>query len=250
MLQNPKSITAIIVDDEVDAVHIVEKLLAAHSEIELVGKAFDGTEAVKLIIQWLPDLVFLDIQMPDLDGFEVIKEIKRHGIQTTVIFVTAYNEFAIEAIRSAAFDFLVKPVKPDELHNAITRFRTEQPQHDLHHKVDQLLHTLEKNKKLQFNTRTGFVLLNSSDIIYCASDRNYSIIYYGDQKKEVVTCNLANLTDLLPKETFRRISRFAIINTDYLAKVDRKRRICILTRNGVNYELDVSRESILGLEQR
>lgn len=243
MPPSPKNISAVLIDDEPDSIRILEELLRHESGIEIVGKAVNGNEAVELIRRLAPELVFLDIKMPGRNGFEVIKELKRHGIHTSIIFVTAFDEYAIEAIRNAAFDFLVKPVNPDELRQAVDRFRTEQPGHDLYQKIDQLLLTLEKNKKLRFNTRTGFVLLNSSDIVYCESDRNYSIIYYGDQKKEVVTCNLGTLEDLLPALVFRRISRFTIINTDYLVKVDRKKRHCVLSRNGIIYELGVNREN-------
>jgi two-component system LytT family response regulator len=165
-----------------------------------------------------------------------------------IVFTTAFDKYAIEAVKQAAFDYLLKPVDPEELATTITRLKANTLQKDYESRIENLLQNLDKNKKLRFNTRTGFIILNSEDIIYIESDRNYSTIFLKGNRKEVITMNLGTIETLLPGH-FRRISRFHIINTEFIAQVDRKKRLCILTVDGVNHELPVNSKNIRGLEE-
>jgi DNA-binding LytR/AlgR family response regulator len=112
----------IIVDDEPGAISNLEALLHNHPEIRVIETIHDATIAVDSILDQKPDLLFLDIQMPGKTGFEIAKELLEAGDPPTIIFATGFDQFAIEAIRHAAFDFLVKPVNPEELKKAIERF--------------------------------------------------------------------------------------------------------------------------------
>lgn len=242
-----KRIRTIIVDDEPDAIAYLEDLVRDHPEVEIVERLTDASSVVNRILDLQPDLVFLDIQMPGRDGISVIRELRQLDLPVPVVFITAFDKYAIEALKHAAFDYLLKPVTPEELSESLTRFRAGMLKLDQAMKLEKLIERIDRHMKLRFNTRTGFIILDSNDVIYIESDRNYSTIFLTENRKEVITMNLGTIEELLPSH-FKRISRFHIINTGFMAKVDRKKHLCILSVDGRDYELPVNHKNIRGLE--
>ena len=120
------SIDCIIMDDEIEACDRLESLLNKIEFISVMGKFTNAEKGIEEIIKNLPELVFLDIEMPRINGFEIIKMVRKAEVFPTFIFVTGYNQYAIKAIRNAAFDYLLKPVDIDELKEAIIRFKVSQ----------------------------------------------------------------------------------------------------------------------------
>ena len=119
-------ITCIIIDDEQDACDRLESLLNKIPSVEVTAKATSADDALKAVTNLSPELVFIDVEMPAKNGFDLVKEIKEQGVHPTFIFVTGYDQYAIKAIRNEAFDFLLKPVDIDELKEAIERYRKVQ----------------------------------------------------------------------------------------------------------------------------
>ena len=115
-------ISCILIDDEKDALDRLANLLAKNNRIEVKAKETNPENAVKLVAEYRPELVFTDVEMPGRTGFDVVQEIRNAGFNPNFIFVTAYNQYAIKAIRNAAFDYLLKPVDIDELNEALARF--------------------------------------------------------------------------------------------------------------------------------
>jgi len=224
---------AIVIDDEKESTDLLMDLLKDYSEIEILKTYQNPVEGIKGIIHYKPDLLFLDIQMPEKDGFDVLSEIREYDLYPIVIFITGYDKFALQAIKHAAFDYLVKPVDPVELKATIKKLNSQKT-NDLTNKVSKLLHHLNSNIKLKFNTPSGFIIIDSSEIIYCQADRNYSEIYLSDGRKEVITNNLKKLSKNLPKDNFFRASRSLIINMSYITKVERTlQKISIKYQNGI-----------------
>lgn len=155
-----------------------------------------------------------------------------------VIFVTAYDEFAIQAIRSSAFDYLLKPVDETELVTAVERLLATNKQKEQAEGYSKLI-SMVKCKKLRFNTSGGFMLVNPEDIVYIRADWNYSEIHLSKDKHEVVTMNIGAVEETLPPGQFARISRSVIINLAYLEKVQRAKRLCTLRKDDVTYEFKI-----------
>lgn len=239
---------ALIVDDEEEARDILERLLTRAGGVEILGKASGVDEALDMIIQKDPDIVFLDVQMPEKDGFQLVSELKKFNIQTTVIFVTAHIDYAINALKVAAFDYLLKPVVFDELKEALMRFRCEQKQNAYLKKVDVLVDMVNTREKICFNTRTGYIYILPDEIIYCESDVNYTEIHLSKERKEVVTVNLGKMEEILEGNKFHRISRSHLINTDFLAKADRKTKTCELYKNDERFVIPAPPNQIRILE--
>lgn len=228
----------IIVDDEMHAAKQLETLLNKNPRLTIIDRISDPRLAVGKILQLKPDLLFLDIQMPVMSGFELLQAIYQAQVKPVVIFVTAYDEFAIQAIRSSAFDYLLKPVDETELFTAVERLLATYKQNKQTENYQKLIRQVT-TKKLRFNTTGGFMLVNPEDIVYIQADWNYSEIHVSKDKHEVVTMNIGAVEDILPAGQFARISRSVIINLAYLEKVQRARRLCTLRKDDVAYEFKI-----------
>ena len=241
-----EKIKAILVDDEPEARDILSSLLADFSEVDILSKDASVDEAYQSVRKYQPDIVFLDIDMPGKDGFELIRMLKTSHLNPTVIFITAYNQFAIDAIRHAAFDYLLKPVDIDELSASINRYREEKKNNTSLRRIEDLLQAMQV-EKIRFNSRTGSVYLDPGNIIYCQADGNYSVLHLAGNATNIVTMNIGRLENQLPVDRFVKISRSLIINRHYLSEVNRKEKACILKDGDREISLPISAKFITAL---
>ena len=235
---NIKVAKTIIVDDEAAAADELEQMLAGYSRLRLIAKINDAKNALEAIIRMKPDLVFLDIQMPLMSGFDMLDALNQTGIKPFVIFVTAFDRFAIQAIRASAFDYLLKPVDKEELALSVERFMVRFSQQEREVSYTAILEQLS-GKKLRFNTTGGFVLIDPRDIIYIKADWNFSEIHLSQEKHETVAMNLGSVEEMLPQGCFARINRSVIINLTYLERVQRGKRLCVLKKDGITYNFRI-----------
>ncbi len=242
-------IKLLIVDDDEEVRELLGILLRSYSDVQVVGSASSVDEAVKISLEKKPDVVLLDISMPGRDGFAYISEIESRNLYPGIIFVTAFENYAIKAIKSAAFDYLLKPVGKQELFNALDRF-SEVKARNKQTDYSELAELLTKSKtgRIRLNTRTGYFFVDPEDVVYCEADGNYSHITLINDKSEITTMNLGNLEKILEQYDFFRISRSFIINLKYLARVDRRQNICEMEYNGLSQQLKVPAQKIKLLE--
>ncbi len=223
-----KSYTTVIVDDEVSAISLLTSLLKPFDQVKIEQAFTDPKLACHEIIKRKPDLLFLDIQMGKMTGFDLLEEIWKANVRPMVIICTAYDEYAIEALRHAAIDYLLKPISIQDLEGAITRLKQQDKQESADNSIAKLINHLRKEKRLRFNTRNGFVLIDPNEIVYCEADGNYSVIHCKQSFKEVVCVNMSHLEQILPAGKFTRISRSYLVNSDCIRKIDRKNRLVFL----------------------
>jgi DNA-binding LytR/AlgR family response regulator len=226
-LEEPLKI--LIVDDEPDARELLKYILQEQDDLVVTGMAANVDEAVEQWKDSSPDLVFLDIQMPGKDGFQFIDAVNELGHEPGIIFVTAFDNYAIQAIRNSVFDYIMKPVRQEELFQAISRFRKRNNQGQVHGLTD-LISALRHQEpgKMKLNTRSGYSLINPSDILYCKADGNYTHIQLINGNYELTTQNLGSVESLLQHGSFFRVSRSYLVNIKYLSRVDRKTSQCFL----------------------
>ncbi len=240
-------IQAIIVDDEPEALDILESLLTDFSDIEILSKDNSVDSALISILRHKPDIVFLDIDMPNKNGFELVKELKQLNLCPTIIFVTAYNDFAIDAIKYAAFDYLVKPVDIDDLQLSISRYKAEGGKGQVSKKIDKLLHCVKK-EKIRFSTQKGLVFMAPDEIVYCEATGNYTNIFLkGKEGSQTITVSMGSLINLLP-DNFTRINRSIIINRNLLKEVNRKTGECSIESLSNELRFKISKRSVRLLE--
>jgi len=233
-MNNP--IRTIIVDDEKNARLMLRELLNEIEDIKILGSYAGVDEAVPAILKDQPDIVFLDVQMPGKNGFELLHEIKDFDVHPTIIFVTAYDEFAIDAIRHSAFDYLMKPVDIHLLEKAVLRFKTEQNKAGNKEDIHQILNHLLP-QKIRFNTRSGAIFLNPKEIVYIHAERNYTDIFLTNECSHTVSMYVSEVYEKLPPACFLKISRSAYINLEFIEKLDRKKRIVFLEAGGKQYQV-------------
>ena len=241
-----KQVKILIVDDAPDARDLLEYILKDLPEVIITGKVGSADEAKKLILKNIPDLLLLDIQMPLKSGFDLLKELRELTIHLNVIFVTGDDEHALQAIKASAFDYLLKPVDPKEVIESVQRFQKTRIQTDVSLRMDQLIKRLSVPGKLRFHTRTGSVFMDSHEIIYCEAKGNYTQIYTGINKSELIVMQIGKLAEVLPKNDFLRSGRSLLINKSYITRTYNRNSTVELCKNNEIIKLTIPRR-IMGL---
>lgn len=202
---------ALLVDDERLARAELSRLLEKFPEIEIIGEAANGEEAIQKIEELNPDLVFLDIQMPGMTGFEVLEHLH---IVPNVIFVTAYDEYALKAFEVNALDYVLKPVELNRLEKAIEKVKSEQQQEE--NSSEEKL-SYDSQIFIKDGEKCWFVKMDKVRMF--ESEGNYVRLYFEDSKPMILK-SLNNLEKRLSDKEFFRISRKYIINLTWIEKVE------------------------------
>lgn len=209
------TLRALLVDDEPLARKRLRRLLFEHPDVEIAGEAADGLEACRLIEELKPDLVFLDVQMPGLSGFEVLENLRE---RPRVIFVTAHDEFAVRAFDEQALDFLVKPVEPARLAKALARIQGPDAEHlrakdqeRLQQLLDAVARTRTAPRRIAVRRGPTVTLVEPQSILFCRAEDKYTVLYTAEGE-HVVDRTIEDLEATLEPATFLRIHRSAIVN--------------------------------------
>ncbi len=215
LLDDIHMLKAVIIDDDYSSRMVLKEILKKTiSNVELVGEAKCVEEGVALIEQTNPDLVLLDISMPDGTGFDLLDKVKK--IDFRIIFITAYSEFAIRAFKYSAFDYIVKPVNKEELALAIARI-PKIPAEDNKVAVNALKANFLSKSESGFATialpeMSGFAIISVDKIVRCEGMRNYTKIIFKEDQEKVVSRTLLEFENLLTPLGFIRIHRSHLVN--------------------------------------
>ena len=216
-----KSITCLIIDDnEFIAKTLYDQLQENHSNIDVIGIAKNGKEGLELIAVLNPDLIFLDIEMPDMTGFEMLSKLSIINFET--IFITSHTHYAIKAFRFNALDYLAKPVDKDELTSALGKFYFNQKTKN-HDKIQNALANIKaehvSDQTLFLQTQTGMLRLPLKQIIKIEGNRNYSNIWLVDNTKIVSAKTLSYFEDILLDKNFLRCHRSYLVNGSFINNI-------------------------------
>lgn len=232
---------AVLVDDEEKALQSLSWELTNFSdEIDVVASFTDPFEALGYLEGHTPDCLFLDIEMPTMDGFQFIQKLNNKDFP--VVITTAYNQYAIKALKNEAIDYLLKPIDSDDLKDTIVKIKKFNSKVYTAEKLEKLLLNFNSNsinKKVTFSTDGKLLFLDSEDILYAESDGNYSTIYLTDGQKIVLTKKLKEVNELLPSDTFFRIHNSYIINLSKIKEFLKTDGYVILNSN---HKIPVSRQ--------
>ena len=211
---------ALIVDDEQNVREALRGLLQLWSpETEIVAEASCVSEALGKIHMFEPELVFLDVEMGDGTGFDLLKLIPERKFE--VIFVTAHQHYAISAIRMSACDFLLKPVDPDDLTDAIERAQTKLQQHGGDPIDVMLQHASGIKDRIVLKDMENIYVINIADIIHCEADGRYTRFYVKGMRPILVSTNLKEYEQLLSPSGFVRIHHSHVINLAHIQRIDK-----------------------------
>jgi two-component system LytT family response regulator len=219
------SYRALIIDDEQLSRRIIRTFLKDEGAIEVIGEAANGPEAVLQILEHRPDLLFLDVQMPEMDGFEVLREVWPH-YQPFVVFATAFDSYAIRAFEFSAVDYLLKPFDTQRFNQALARVKN---QLDLRDSADssQILRTLLATvappagylQRLLVKDQRKLFFVKTEDILYFEADHNY-ISLHTATKTHLIYDSLTKLEQQLAPHEFTRINRSCIVGLDHIEELE------------------------------
>jgi len=211
---------AIIIDDEPYCCEILAAMLASDCpEVEVISICSNAAQGLTAIRQHSPDLVFLDVEMPKMNGFEMLEEIS--AINFHLIFTTSYDQYALKAIRFSAIDYLLKPIDREELKKAVQkvkeRFQVMIPQ-QLEILMEKIKQSANPVNKIALPTMEGLQMIPVDTIVSCESDDNYTTIKLKTNKKLIVTRSLKEMEEILEQHSFIRVHRFYLINLNEIEK--------------------------------
>jgi two-component system LytT family response regulator len=237
---------ALIIDDEKHCSESLHLLLGKYlPEVKVMGETNDPFAGIGLITAHKPDVVFLDIEMPHLNGFELLSKFER--IDFEIVFTTAYDEFALRAFKVNALDYLLKPIGVEELQRAVekaqVRIAQRLPNIEVKSMLNGLRATPNENSKVALPTMGGLEFVKISNIIRCQSDSNYTDVYLTDAKSLTISKTLKEIEQLLSGHGFYRTHASHLINLDRIQKYQRGAGGVVVMDNGDHVQVSRSKKA-------
>ena len=235
-------LTAIIIDDETNSRNALRQKITKHcNNVMIIADCENGEEGIEKIETQKPDIIFLDIEMPRMNGFTMLQQIKNKNFE--VIFITAYDHYAIKAIKFSALDYLLKPVEVEDLKAAIEKVTQKRKQMDGNKRVELLVQNFLEEKtahqRIAISSMEGLQFVTTNDIIYLEANSNYTSFYLADNRKITATKTLKDFEEILPASMFIRIHHSYLINKNGIEKYIKGEGGQVVMKNGVT--LDVAR---------
>ncbi len=216
-----KTIRSIIIDDEEHAQRSLTKMLSwVAEEVEIVATCSSATDGMLAILEHQPDLVFLDIEMPRMTGFDMLAKIKDRNFH--VVFITAYDEYAVNAFEANAIDYVLKPLDEERLAEAVNKVKKmlnyDSKQEKLEELVSRLSNSNYKFNKISLPTSEGLEFIEAEDILRLESNGNYTEVFTREGAKLLISKTMKEIAEKLPEELFIRPHNSHIINLQYIRK--------------------------------
>jgi len=240
-----KDITAIIIDDDSEALYLLEMYLRQFPEIKIIGKSTKAPTGLSLINKKFPDLVFLDIDMPDMTGLQVAESMRNKSFHSEIVFTTAYQHYAYNVLAIEPLDFLTKPFFQEDLDKVIKKYmaKVEKKKHE--QKVNEFIQAQPNPTPISVPTVHGFLFIDIKDIVYIKTKINGTDIYLQDGTVETVSKRINQLIALLNSTLLFQINRGIFVNLNYVVRIEKKKAICILRIEDTTHEEAISRSNIL-----
>jgi two-component system LytT family response regulator len=237
---------AIIVDDEPYCCETIATLLEDNDEVEIVTECYNGIDALEAIRKYNPGLVFLDVEMPKMNGFEMLQQLP--SVNFEIIFTTSYDRYALKAIRFSAIDYLLKPVDEEELKNAVQKVinRSKKPTAEQLEILMQKLHQpATPVSRIALPTMEGFQMIKIDSIISCEADSNYTTLHLKDNKKMVVCRNLKDIEEMLEDHSFTRVHRCYVVNLNEVEKFVKGEGGYLIMSDGSSIDVSRNKKELL-----
>lgn len=256
-MNETKKIKIAIIDDNKEYIESLVESLSFFSEIEICGTATKYKPALDLLIEEKPDLVFLDIEMPSKSGFELLKEVREKGATFSVIFYTAYDKYVVQALREQALDYILKPVDPEELKNAIDRYKIRRKANMEFLPPVALTNLNGNSEKIALPTFLGLQFIEKNQILLFQSikggafEKTYWEAMLTDSTKIKLSKNISaeKILKSLPHDCFFQINQSAIINLAFLKGIVYKTHDCELIPPFDIIKLTFSRSQLLKMKE-
>lgn len=233
-MKNHSPFICVIIDDEPKAITILTELIEETTLVDSILSYSDLNEAKIGIVKAKPDVIFMDIQMPGQNGIDFHDELRELGIVAPIVFVSAFDHYAIQAIKRHAYDFIIKPVEFNELNKTLIR---------IYNSRNQSVSNLNSNQ-ICFNTEKAVIFIDFQDVIYFEAQGNYTVIFKASSDKVLVTKSIGVIEKMDTQGMFLRIHRKYLVNRSYLLEINKTKHNCTLKCSSLIAELPVSRRCL------
>jgi two-component system, LytTR family, response regulator len=240
-------IETILIDDEIHCLKTLSLLLEEYCpEVHILDKCTDAETGLQAIEKYKPSLIFLDIEMPYMNGFEMLEHFST--VPFAVIFTTAYDQYAIKALHFSALDYLLKPIDREELQRAVQKVFL-QSAHPLPQQIEVLLQKLNhpsvKINRIAIPTMEGLQMIYIDSIISCRADSNYTILHLKNKQKIIASRTLKEIEEMLEEYSFARVHHSSLINLNEVEKYIKGEGGYILMSDGTTVDVSRSRKEML-----
>jgi two-component system LytT family response regulator len=243
-------LSAVIIDDEISAIEVLADMLKAIPSIKIVATASNLNEGVEQIKRTQPDIVFLDINMPQRNGLEIYKEFNTPSFK--IIFCTAYDQYAINALGKSASGYLLKPVDLGELKNLIQKVSDEFLNENNLLQIEETVNVLSMpdfaGENILLDVEHGFIMENSRNIVYCYAQKSYAVVVLNTQKEFTVPKSLKELQAILPENQFYRTHKSYLVNIYYIQEFIRGNDNYVLLEDGIKIPVSIRVTSVIAKE--
>lgn len=241
METDSKKISVLLIDDEQDAIHLLEMFLRSFAEVEVAGSATSSVKGLELALEMLPELIFLDIDMPDMNGLQVGEKIRAENLYSQIVYTTAFEHYAYDTLLVKPLDFLTKPFTINDLEMVIRKFKDQNEKIKQERKIDLFIQSQSGSTKIKLPAAEGILLVEIKDIVIIRSKANKCTLQLADGTTEVINKNLNVLVKMLNSSAFFQTNRSTYINLNYMQRLDKKNSKCIMRINQTTIEESISR---------
>jgi two-component system LytT family response regulator len=241
-------ITAAILENSKTEAQKLMATLQHFPEVMVLDEAFSGEKGLSLIANHQPRLVFINLELPDMSGFELANVLNNKDFRPLIVFLTNDGTLAFDALPYQPFDFFVKPVRKELVEEMLQRLKTNTKKDILEKRMENIANGGNKEVKRVFNFKKGIVVLHLNEIIFCKADRTKSILLLNTGEELTLSTGITETIEIINDNRFLKCSRSYYVNRNYLRKIDKRKHKCIVYNNGNSWEIPVSRTSEKMLE--
>jgi len=242
MLKN--KITAVVLEESNSKLKKITSLLAEIPEIMLLGKSTTIEKGASLICNNRPQLVFVNIELSDGGGFELVRNLHARNLYPDIIFIADDSFPAFESLPLKPFDFLTEPLEKHDVLEMLERYKLKIKKMMLANKIDFLAKNFDLNTKRTFKYKNGIVVLQLDEILICKSNRSKAILILKNGEEVKLSTGINETVEAINHDNFVKCNRSFWINRDYLRKIDKRRKKCIIYNDGKSWEVPISRKSV------
>jgi DNA-binding LytR/AlgR family response regulator len=238
----------VIVDDEPGALSVLSQMVGDFFNFEVIGKFSSPDNLVEEIGKLRPDVLFLDIHLGSKSGVEIAKELYQKRCTTHIVFVSAYDQYALKAFEYNIIDYILKPVSRERLQKCIEKIENTFSSYSIEQPRPQNGAGQNDNQLIRFNTQSGFLLVNPRDIVFLEADHVYTKIVMEKENSHYVAQNMGKILSLINSGNFIRISRSYVINTRFLREVNRTQKKCLMFDGSSEVGLSITKSGMKTLD--
>lgn len=240
--------TAVIIEESAEELLKLTSLLKRFPEILIVGEAISGIKGLSLIFNYAPQLVFLNIDLPDMCGFEISRQLHKKNYYPEMIFVARDDQLAFDSLKFKPLDFFLKPVEKKEVTDMLARYKLNEKKNAITRKLNSYAKFFKIEAKRIFTLNNGIVVLYLDEIVICRASRSKTILTLTCGHEVELPGSVKETIETINDDKFLKTSRSFWINRNYLRKIDKRRRRCLLFFEGNSWEVPVTKSSMKMLE--